>query len=167
MKNLLVSFVLTGLLLCPRTAPTQSTSQNPCNERQTFCWYGPYPDGSDEVNAWGNVWITSDPTEKALKQITEVRCIKRLRICIKARNQPLLGGSMTNIDIYNVRSWTNSRVEAVNDELADPQCEQERLILNRAEQRAILISSPGPMADKGNCTKIMGAPKTVLYKLSA
>lgn len=164
MKSLLVLLAISGLLFAGPTS-NQSTA-GPCNKRQTFCWYGPYPDGNDEVDAWGNVWSTSDPTEKPLKQVTEVRCIKRLRICIKARNQPLLGGSMTNIEIYNVRSWTSSRVEAINDEIADPQCEQERLILNRVEQKAILISSPGPMADKKSCTTLMGSPKTVLYKLT-
>ena len=49
-----------------------------CDAALTFCWYGPYSDGSDEVEAWGNHWVAQDASEKALEVNTELRCVKRL-----------------------------------------------------------------------------------------
>jgi hypothetical protein len=155
------------LLLLLSTSGTLPQSEKPdhCNHSMTFCWYGPFRDGSDEVDAWGNQWKADDPTESPIKQTTAVRCIKRLHICIEASTQTIANQSVTHIDLFNVRSWDDLKVEAVNDEIADPKCEQEALTLNRVEQSAILISSPGAMASGKGCTAFMGTPKTVLYRL--
>lgn len=154
------------IFLSPTTFP-QSKNEEACNKNMTFCWYGPYQDGSDEVDAWGNQWKTDDPTEKSLNQVTEVRCIKRLHVCIKARNQQTFrGGSLTNIDLYNVRSWSDVKVQAIFDESADPQCEQDTLVLNRVERSAIIINNPGPRGNEKGCLALMGPPKTVVYRLT-
>jgi len=133
-----------------------------CNKSMTFCSY------SDEVDAWGTIWKSDDLSEKSLEQVTEVRCVQRLHVCIKARNQKLPSGSSTatNIDLYNVRSWNDTEIRAVMDEQIDPDCEQDTLVINLVEQSAITISSPGPKGNEKRCTEQMGPPKTVVYRLA-
>ncbi|MGH9512143.1 MAG: hypothetical protein ACRD2U_08395 [Terriglobales bacterium] len=169
MRKLIVPLAVGYLLFSGATTFTQSTEPDVCNQSLTFCWYGPYRDGSDEIDAWGNEWKADDPTEKPIKQVTEVRCVKRLLICIKARNEqmPFGGGtSHTNIDIYNVRFWNSLKVQAVMDESSDRECEQDTLVLNRVEKSAISISSPGPHGNQKDCTSFIGPPKTVVYRLT-
>jgi hypothetical protein len=156
------------LLLVPTTFAQSNKADHPCDKYMKFCWYGPYQDGSDEVDAWGTLWKSDDPTEKSLEQVTEVRCVKKLHICIKARNQKVtfLDSSVTNIDLYNVRSWDNTQIRAVMEEVTVPECEQETLVINRAEQSVLIMSSPGPHGNEKRCTDFMGPPKTVVYRLA-
>jgi hypothetical protein len=55
-------------LLCQTTKPRNA---DPCNQEVTFCWYGPYTDGSDEVEAWGNRWSTDNSSQKPLEVNTQ------------------------------------------------------------------------------------------------
>jgi hypothetical protein len=145
-----------------RSAPAESNRTIPCDKYMKFCWY------SDEVDAWGTLWRSDDSTEKSLEQVTEVRCVKRLHVCIKARNQKVGAGflSATNIDLYNVREWNETEVRAVMDEQIDPECETDTLVVNRVEQSVLTISSPGPGGSEKRCTNMMGQPKTVVYRLT-
>jgi hypothetical protein len=149
------------LFAVPTAAVPQLNANSACNEYMTFCWYG------DEVDAWGTVWKTDDPSEKSLEQVTQVRCFQKLHVCMKARNQKVpLGWTVTNIDLYNVRSWDTNEIRAVLDESADSQCEQDTLLLNRVEQKAIIIDSPGPQGSEKRCIRLVGQPKTVIYRLT-
>jgi hypothetical protein len=140
---------------------------NPCNKTMTFCWYGPFQDESDEVEAHGTIWKSDDPSVKSLEQTSEVRCIKKLSVCIHARNQKVFSGvpSVTSIDLYNVRSWGNTEVRAVMDEQFAPDCEQDTLVINRVDQSTVIISSPGSRGNEKHCTGFMGEPRTVMYRL--
>ena len=72
------------LLLCSLTCAQAGTPQNdPCDKDVTFCWYGPYKDGSDEVKVWGNYWLANDQS-KPIDFRTAFRCVKRLNVCMKA-----------------------------------------------------------------------------------
>ena len=147
--------------LLPNGPQVQANETDHCDEYMTFCWYG------DEVDAWGTVWTTDSPGEKSLEQVTEVRCVQKMHVCIVARNQKvnLLGRTVTNIDLYNVRSWDDTQVRAIMDESATLGCEQNTLVLNRVERGTMLISSPGPRGNEKRCTNYMGPPKTVIYRL--
>ena len=84
-----------------------------CNETMTFCWYGAEEVSDPQVTAYGNRWATQDKDEKPFEWITQVRCLKDLRICILARNQKVMNGSQTNTDIYRIESWTSNEIRAV------------------------------------------------------
>jgi hypothetical protein len=135
-----------------------------CSKDNTFCWWGPYADKSDEVTAFGSRWSSQDKTEKSLEWITEVRCIRSRNLCIHAHNQLSFGVRQTSIDLFKVTRWTDFEINAVADEGPEP-CEKNSLVLNRPEKSAILVSIPGRLADKQTCTALMGPPKTVMYRL--
>jgi hypothetical protein len=52
------------------------------------------------------------------------------------------------------------------DEQINPECEQDTLVVNRAELSVLIISSPGPRGNEKRCTSFMGPPKTVVYRLT-
>jgi hypothetical protein len=131
-------------------------AQNACNQRMSFCWFGPYSDNSDEVQAWGNHWVSQDKTEKPLEQVVEVRCIKALKICIVAHNQRLFTESMTAIDIYYVTRWDDVQVNAKEEHGITERCEEDSLMINHAERSVLLVSSPGVDAANKSCTNFMG-----------
>lgn len=88
-----------------------------CDQKMTFCWYGPFKDNSDEVNAWGNQWVSQDHAEKPLEWNSEVRCIKARHLCIVARNQRMWAGTtLTNIDLYSVTEWSDYQIRADEEE---------------------------------------------------
>src|SRR5215475_6806981 len=125
-----------------------------------FCWNGPYSDNSDEVRAWGNQWVSENRSEKPLEWVTNVRCIKAQHLCIVARNQALSsGGTMTNIDLYSVREWSNYQVRANEEWGMQSNCEKDTLLINRADSSVSLLSAPGPEADR-SCRTLL-KPKTV------
>jgi len=159
----LISVLALLFWLFAPTTSAQSKDAKPCNENMTFCWY------NDDVDAWGTLWKSDDPAEKSLEQVTEVRCVQRLHVCIKARNQKVNFGlpSVTNIDLYNVRSWDGTQIRAVMDEQIDPDCEQDTLVINRVDRSVVIISSPGPRGNEKRCTGLMGQPKTVVYRLTS
>lgn len=167
--GILILLVLSAVLAGAQMKPAAVAGHpNNCNQMLTFCWYGPYQDGSDEADAWGTLWKSDDPSEKSIEQNVEVRCIKRLGVCIQARNEKALfgGPTTTNIDLYQVRSWDGTEIRAVMDENFASQCEQTTLVINRVDRSAMLISSPGPKGNDKQCTGLMGTPKTVIYRLS-
>jgi hypothetical protein len=166
MNRWLLGSLFCFCLLFPHRLLALSPRSDDCNRYMTFCWYGPYADGSDDVEVKGTIWQPDDPTEKPIKEVLEIRCVKRLRICILARNEPgiLAGTSYTNIDLFNVSSWSNSEIRAVMEETR-PDCEQDELQINRPEQSAVLISSPGSSGAEKTCTNWMGQPKTIMYRL--
>lgn len=136
-----------------------------CDHRMTFCWYGPYDDGSDEADAYGRRWTTSDNTEKALEWNTALRCLKSRHLCILARNQALLGSeTMTAIDLYDVTEWSDFEIKADSEANRPAHCELNSLLISRPEARVTMLSRPGPHADSKECT-VAAAPRTVLYKL--
>jgi hypothetical protein len=136
----------------------------PCNETQTFCWYGSELSSDPEVIAYGNRWVSKDKEEKPFEWITEVRCVQKLRVCILAHNLKLIGGgSQTQIDLYHVEEWSGVQVRAVG-EPAIGNCEIDSLLLNRAEGSVSMLTVPGPDAGSALCLKLM-KPKTVVYQL--
>ena len=66
------------------------------------------------------------------------------------------------LDLYDVRSWDDTEIRAVMDEITDPACEKDTMVINIGEQSVIVISSPGPKGNEKRC----GAPKTVVYRLT-
>ena len=141
--------------------------QDACNKGLTFCWLGPYSDNSDEAQAWGNRWVSQDKAEKPLEQVVEVRCLKAFEICIVAHNQLFFSYKrLTSIDIYRVSVWNENQINAKEEHGVLAKCEEDSLIINRAEQSTLLVASPGPDADKKVCTDIMGNAKTVIYQLT-
>lgn len=137
-----------------------------CDERMTFCWS--YPGISDpEVTARGNQWMSQDKTEKPLSMVVEIRCIRKLNVCIYASNEkrPFINGSITRIDLYNVTRWDGAEIDATSEVRFDP-CEHDSLMLNHAEKRAYLIASPASKAGESVCTNLIGKPKTVVYQLN-
>src|SRR5579884_3776618 len=98
MKIALSILALISLCILASAQSKGQDKTDACDKGLTFCWYGPYSDGSDEVEAWGNHWVPQDASEKPLEVNTEVRCVKRLRICIKAGSQTLFGRTVTRVD---------------------------------------------------------------------
>jgi hypothetical protein len=137
-----------------------------CNETMTFCWYGIEDVLDPQVTANGNRWTTQDKDEKPFEWITEVRCLKDSKLCILARNQKVMNGSQTNIDLYRIEEWSVVQIRAIgeNDFPKSKECEIDTLILNRVEGSVSMLSAPGPSAATVLCTGIM-KPKTVVYKL--
>lgn len=149
----------------PKKYPWQSGETN-CTEWMTFCWYGSEIVSDPEVTAYGNRWVSQDKDEKPLEWVTEVRCIQRLQACILARNEKVMNGTVTNIDMYRVEEWSSYQIRAVG-ESSFPQgkeCEVDSLLLNRAEASVSMLEVPGPGATTKACLGIM-KPKTVIYKL--
>jgi hypothetical protein len=137
-----------------------------CNHEMTFCWYGSYADKSDEVTAWGNQWVSHDKDEKVLRQVVEIRCLKSLGLCIHARNQNIGSKLVTNIDLYYVHEWSDFQIRAdMEGSKLPPRCEQDSLLINRADASVVLIASAGADAGKEVCTALFGKPKTVTYEL--
>ena len=153
-------------LLCCMVALSQNngqTKQNACNRSLTFCWYGPYSDGSDEVEASGDRWTPQDSSEKPIEWPSDVRCVKRYGICIEANSRGGLGKTIATIDIFPVTRWDSQQVNAERDD--DP-CERNSLILTKQDRSTLLISSPGSRGNSEACGSYLGKPKTVVYKLA-
>jgi hypothetical protein len=140
-----------------------------CDKTMTFCWYGEELVSDPQVTAYGNRWGAQDKDEKGFESITQVRCLKELRICILARNQKVMNGSQTNFDIYKVESWSGNEIRAIgeNDFPKGKECEIDTLLLNRVEGSVSMLSTPGPAAATKVCAGPFGTikPKTVVYKL--
>ncbi len=137
-----------------------------CNETMTFCWYGVEDVSDPQVTAHGNRWSSQDKDEKPFEWITEVRCLKDSKLCILARNQKVLNGSQTNIDLYRIEEWSSYQIRAIgeSDFPHGKECEIDTLMLNRVEGSVSMLSTPGPGAATKGCMGIM-KPKTVVYKL--
>ncbi len=142
----------------------QRSKHDPCDQETTFCWYGPYGDGSDEVTAWGEKWTPQDSSEKAMEVHTAIRCIKKMNVCMKSATHNLFGKSITNIEVLPVRSWSAQQITADMEDQFEP-CEKDLYIINKMDRSVVMISSPGPRADSSGCTGVLGKPKTVVYKL--
>lgn len=142
----------------------QARKHDPCDQALTFCWYGPYDDGSDEVTAWGEKWTPQGSSEKAMQVHTAVRCVKKMGICIKSATHNLFGKSITNIEVLPVKSWSAQQITADMEDQFEP-CEKDSYIINKMDRSVMMISSPGPRADSSGCTGVLGKPKTVVYKL--
>jgi hypothetical protein len=160
--------VLTAVLFstpgfCQTAKPRKA---NACNKAMTFCWYGPYADGSDEVEAWGNHWSTDDSSETLLEVDTEVRCVKRLHICLKAGSQKVLGQTVNKVDILPVTRWDSEQITADGEGNSSEPCERDTFIVSRVDGSVLMISAPGPRADSSGCRGLLGKPKTVTYKLT-
>ena len=149
-------------VLCQRTKPSKAEA---CNKQVTFCWYGPYADGSDEVEAWGNRWRTDDASEKPLEVNTAVRCVKRLHVCLKAGTHNVGGQIMTKIDILSVTRWGSEQITADGEDASDP-CERDTFIVSRVDGTVLMIATPGPRADSSGCRGVLGTPRTVTYRLA-
>src|SRR5437588_747050 len=98
--------VTATLMLWSLTSAQAGTRQSaePCDRAMTFCWYGPYKDGSDEVKAWGKRWLDKEQN-KSLDFPTALRCIKRINTCIKAENVTFSGVTTLRIELLPVKSW--------------------------------------------------------------
>jgi hypothetical protein len=137
-----------------------------CDKTMTFCWYGAEDVSDPQVTAHGNRWVAQDNDEKPFEWITEVRCLKDYKLCILARNQKVLTGSQTNIDLYRIAEWDSVQIRAIGESDFAPgkECEIDTLMLNRVEGSVSMLSTPGPAAATKGCMGIM-KPKTVVYKL--
>jgi|ERR1700730_2794590 len=138
-----------------------------CNETMTLCWYGVEDVSDPQVTAYGNLWASQDKEEKPFEWITEVRCLKDSKLCILARNQKVLNGSQTNIDLYRIEEWSSYQIRAIgeSDFSKGRECEIDTLMLNRVEGSVSMLSAPGPAAATKACMGIIRKPKTVVYKL--
>ena len=138
-----------------------------CNEGMTFCWYGVEDVSDPEVTAYGNRWVAQDKDEKPFEWITEVRCLKDYKLCILARNQKVLNGSLTDIDLYRIEEWNSVQIRAIGESNFPhgKECEVDTLLLNRVEKSVSMLSTPGPGATTKLCTTLTKSPKTVVYKL--
>lgn len=135
----------------------QSKQTTSCNEKSTFCWY------SDEASASGDRWVSPDKKEPPLEFVTAIRCVKSLKLCINARNLELLGKRITVVDLFYVSKWGSVQIEATReDRPADLGCTSDALLLNKVEQTATLVSTPGPAGK--DCAALL-KPKTVSYTL--
>ncbi len=139
----------------------------PCNEAMTFCWYDVEVVSDPEVTAYGNRWTTQDKDEKGFEWITEVRCVKVSKLCILARNQKVIIGTQTNIDLYRIEEWGKVQIRATGESHFPKgrECEVDTLMLNRVEGSVSMLSAPGPAAATKVCMGIIQKPKTVVYKL--
>jgi hypothetical protein len=138
-----------------------------CDKTMSFCWYGAELVSDPQVTAYGNRWVSQDKEEKPFEWITEVRCVRELHVCILARNQKVMNGSRTNIDLYRIEEWNDYQIRAVgeSDLPRGKECEIDSLLLNRSEGSVSMLSVPGPAAAMKGCLGIVGKPKTVVYKL--
>jgi hypothetical protein len=147
--------------------PWQVAGTN-CTEGMTFCWYGSDEVTDPEVTAFGARWVSPDKGEKPFEWVSEVRCIQTLHICIVARNQKVLfgGGTITNIDLYHIKEWSEFQIRAVeeSDLPHGKECEIDSLMLNREDASVTMLSAPGPGATTKFCQDMM-KPKTVMYRL--
>jgi hypothetical protein len=170
LKNSIVSAILLFVSVAssqePSTKYAWQSKGTHCNESMTFCWYGSETVSDPEVIAYGNRWVSADKDEKPMEWVTQVRCIRRLNVCILARNQKLMGGSITNTDMYRVEEWNNYQIRAVgeSDWPRGKECEIDSLLLNRAEASVSMLSTPGPGATSKGCAAIL-KPKTVVFTL--
>jgi hypothetical protein len=148
--------------------PWQTSGTN-CNDTMTLCWYGAEEVSDPEVLAYGNRWTTQDKDEKPFEWITAVRCLKDSKLCILARNQKIMNGSQTHIDLYRIDAWSSFEIRALgeNDFPHGKECEFDTLVLNRVEGSVSILSTPGPAAATKICEGPFKAvrPKTVVYKL--
>lgn len=142
----------------------QTQKHDPCDQQVTFCWYGPYVDGSDEVTAWGEKWAPQDSSEKVMQVQMAIRCVKKMSVCLKARTHDVFGKSITNIEILPVKSWNAQQITADMEDQFDP-CEKDSYIINKLDRTVLMIVSPGPRADSSGCTGVFGKPKTVVYRM--
>ena len=151
----------------PKKYPWQAAGTN-CTTGMTFCWYGSDEVVDPEVIAYGSRWVSPDKDEKPFEWVTEVRCIQTLHICIVARNQklPFSGETMTNIDLYQIKEWSEFQIRAVeeNDRSHGKECEIDSLLLDREDASVAILSAPGPGANTKICQDLM-KPKTVMYRL--
>jgi hypothetical protein len=141
--------------------------ETPCNETLTFCWYGAEDVSDPQVMVYGNRWSTQDKDEKGFEWVTEVRCVKDSNLCILARNQRVMNGSQTNIDLFRIEEWSTVQIRAIeeSDFPKGRECEVDTLMLNRVEGSVSMLSAPGPAATTKACMGIIKKPKSVVYKL--
>ena len=167
------ALVILAVILSASLASPQATKKYPwqhadtnCNQTLTFCWYGAEDVSDPQMTAYGNRWVPQDASERPFEWITEVRCLKDFKLCILARNQKVLTGSQTNIDLYRIEEWSQAQIRAIgeNDPPHGRECEIDTLLLNRTEPSVSMLSVPGPAAATKPCTGII-KPKTVIYKL--
>ena len=151
--------------------PWQQEGTN-CDKTMTSCWYG----GEDvypQVVAYGNRWVSQDQSEKPFEWITEVRCLSEYKLCILARNQKVLDGSQTNIDLYRIEEWNSFQIRAIGERVLHnvnvstddlvrrfmfgktdlwrgQDCEVDRLLLSRVEGSVSMLLTPRP----GTTTKL-------------
>lgn len=138
----------------------QPSEPDACDQRLTFCWYG------EEVEAWGHRWAPQDPSEKPIEMSVDVRCIKSLRICAKARAFSMGGKIEASVEILPVTRWTPDQITADGESAGTDPCERDTYIISRVDRTVLLVATPGPKADTPTCANFMGKPKTVTYKLS-
>jgi len=164
------ALVLAALLLCKATFAGQTKSsnhqKNPCDQETNFCWYGPYDDGSDEVEVWGDRWVTQDQKDKPLEISTAIRCVKKMGVCIYAGSQIVFGSRrITKIVLLHITRWDSNQISADGENASWEPCDRDSYLVNRADRSVTLISSPGPRADTASCTGFLGKPRTVVYTL--
>ena len=164
LQCLVLLFGFCALSLGQPSTP-QNAEEDPCDKAMTFCWYGPYKDGSDEVKVWGHHWIANDQS-KPIDFRTAIRCVKRLHVCMKAEDVTFSGNTIMRIEVLPVTSWTAVQVKAEGESAGLEPCDRESYIINKADKATLMISSPGPQADTPNCTAALGKPKTTVYRLT-
>jgi len=165
MRNCLALFLVCFALTSAQTGAQQNAVPDPCDNAMTFCWYGTYKDGSDEVKAWGKRWFAKEQ-DKTLDFDTALRCVRRMNICIKAENVTFSGGTILRIEMLPVTSWTSEQIRAEGETAKQEPCDHESYLINRVDRTVLMISSPGPQADKQNCKAFLGVPKTIVYRLT-
>ncbi len=144
-------FILALLVLISSNAIAQ------CSADLSFCWTG------DEVEAFGDHWISQATGEKSLEFNSSVRCVKSLKLCVYANSQEFMRRRVTKSDLYRVTKWDNLQIQA--ESLEGDACEIDSVILNRAAESAVLLTAPGPKSNEPSCKGVLGSPRTVVYEL--
>jgi hypothetical protein len=157
MKRLLI--VALSLFCCTTIAP-QTGKSNPCDPGMAFCWY------SDDVEVWGSHWVPQDPSEKSIEESAGLRCVKALNICALARSVIAGQKNFVGIEMLQVIRWDAQQITADGENNGVVPCEKDSYIFTKLDQTVLLIASAGPQSDTPACSRFIGKPKTVIYKLS-
>jgi hypothetical protein len=128
-----------------------------CSADLSFCWTG------DQVEVFGDHWISQAAREKSLEYNSSVRCVKSLNLCVYANSREFMGRRVTKSELYSVTKWDNLQVQA--ESMEGDACEIDSVILNRAAESAVLLTAPGPKANEPGCKGVLGSPRTVVYEL--
>jgi|SRR5215472_7712151 len=135
----------------------QNNAVDPCDYQVTFCFHGPYRDGSDEIDAWGNRWVSESGTPKLPGQeVTEVRCLKARQLCILAHSILVASLPRTEIELYRVKNWNTSEVQASSED--HNAFGTATLLINLEEGSVFLTLVPNQLGSRAG-------DKTTMYKL--
>lgn len=112
----------------------------------------------DSIVANG-VWDRTNSDEGSL-QSTDIECDREEKRCIEADAMLTLNVLLAKKTDFAITKWDKYELVA---EDSTPDCERDELRINQQEKTVILISVP--TYKNASCTKLLGKPETVTYRL--